>query len=178
MEAGCCGCRIRQVMTSPETQAPASFSLGIVLLAVSAFFVTFVGQIAARGVGKNADPGPRLFPLVAAGCLAAGGLGELVRVRRSRLSTGAGTEFDREPAGRRPIIEVVVLMVLVVGYVSAIPWTGFPLTTLVFSAVLMIRQRTRWWHAIFLSALLVAATYLVFVRLFSVPLPEGELWMG
>jgi hypothetical protein len=67
-----------------------------------------------------------------------------------------------------------MLAVLVV-YVIAMGWIGFSASTFLMAVGLMIWLGNRWWVAVVVAVLMVAVVRLLFVVLFRVQLPVGEL---
>jgi hypothetical protein len=71
--------------------------------------------------------------------------------------------------------EAVVVMVLVVAYVAAMPWLGFSFSTALFVVGLSLRLGAHWLTATLTALVLVLVVRLLFVVLFKVQLPMGQL---
>lgn len=141
---------------------------------------------AARGeparVVTSSDPGPWFFPAALAIGLAVGTclVGVATTWRKIRLQrpaevptvTGSWLRFAQE----RGKLDVVLLLAGLVVYLLAMPWLGFFPGTLVLSTLVMVRLGVRWWQAVLLSAVLLAAVYLLFVWQFRVVLPQSPWW--
>jgi tripartite-type tricarboxylate transporter receptor subunit TctC len=149
----------------------------------------YSAQVGQSQAVSSADPGPWFFPRLLAIGLFAGlvvlGGAELMRARRSaarvsqsKVLPGQSTEIVAESSAAGPLLsrEACLLVAGVVVYVGAIPWLGFFPSTMLFAALLMIRQRLPWWQAILLSAAMLAIVYLLFVQQFRVVLPAGAWW--
>jgi hypothetical protein len=60
-------------------------------------------------------------------------------------------------------------------YLAAIGWVGFSLSTILLCTGVMIWLGNRWWVALIVSVAMVVVVKLLFVILFRVQLPVGEL---
>lgn len=167
-------------MNESDSDKATGVSFGLGLVAVAAFFLFFARDIGRAGLASNGDPGPRLFPVACSLALLAGGLFELARwgwARRRKPIGGVPRPPFRwralfqDPGKRNAAIVVAALAV----YIPAIDWLGFAASSLLFSTVLLIRLGARWWSAVLVSVLLLVVIELLFVNVFKVPLPSGEL---
>ncbi|MGH7355980.1 MAG: tripartite tricarboxylate transporter TctB family protein [Candidatus Rokuibacteriota bacterium] len=74
---------------------------------------------------------------------------------------------------------VVLSFLVFAGYVFAMPWLGYRVSTFLFvgvvSAIIEPPRGARWWALLALALLTTVATYLVFERYLSVLLPRGRL---
>lgn len=131
-----------------------------------------------EGLGTMADSGAGFFPFVVALVLVAASVTVLVRSRR-RTPDGAtppeddaGGEGDGEVRWWR-ITGVLAAALLV----PAVGDTVGMVVTLAISLVLMakIMGVSRWSSAVIFGLAFGAATWLIFVRWLSVPLPGGTL---
>lgn len=157
----------------------ASFGLGLVALA--AFFLFFARDIGRAGLVSNGDPGPRIFPVACSLVLLAGGLYELARWGWARRRQPIGGAPERQHPGLRALVQdpgkrnAASVIVALAVYIPAIAWLGFAASSLLFCTVLLIRLGARWWSAVLVSVLLLVVIELLFVYVFKVPLPSGEL---
>jgi tripartite-type tricarboxylate transporter receptor subunit TctC len=121
-------------------------------------------------LGQNHDPGPRALPLLLASLLVLALAFEGFESWRRRKTPAA---VSTEPGQRSGVIsrDALFLLVALVGYVAAMPWAGFTLTTPVFVLAVLWRLGVRWWPAAITAVAIVAAIHLLFVTLFKVQLP-------
>jgi putative tricarboxylic transport membrane protein len=160
---------------SRRVWGPVWLGVALVLLGASAFW--FAGDIGRTGTGGGNDPGPRFFPMLLSLMLVIFGLLQAVIgfFRCSEAGSAAaqapGALPDAAPRSRRWLIMLAVLVV----YVIAMDWIGFSASTFLMAVGLMIWLGNRWWVAVVVAVLMVAVVRLLFVVLFRVQLPAGEL---
>ena len=166
----------------PIKRLPPGWSLGPVLILLGVLAIGFAPQPHRQGLGDNQDPGPRAVPLVLALGLITGGVAEIVKTwvwrrRSTKSATGAaGNEEDAaDSSDAEPLGDATVVLVLVVGYVAVLPWLGFSLSTSLLVVALLLRLGARWMTAAAAAVVLVLAVRLLFVGLFKVQLPVGQL---
>ena len=190
-------------MSSDRRNHVESWSLGLALLAVAAFFLVYAGDIQRTGLAGNGDPGPKMMPTALAVCLLAAGVYQLIvtAISRMRLSSAV-----RKPPAKRlsplqvvgdwGLQNVVLLFAGLCAVAVAMPALGFALTAALFATAMMTRlgfplvydlldsrRQVSWGFALIvtvlvaavLSTLLVAIIYLLFDQVFDRPLPQGEL---
>jgi hypothetical protein len=171
-------------MSQPTAQEPCGWSLGPVLILLGALTLCLAQDIPQTSLGNNRDPGPRAFPTALATLLILGGLYELgrsvVRRLRQRPSSSDGTRLGSiwTPLGQPQNRDALVLIAALALYLAAMPWVGFPLTTLVFSTGMMLRLGAPLRLATPVSLGLVTVIYLLFAVLFKVQLPPGVLGLS
>lgn len=169
---------LRQEMSEASPNANRRSSLGYVLL-VSAFGVLYSSRgIAELGLGNNADPGARLFPIGLSILLAFAGVIEIWRDLRARSeSKGISIGKETDPVERKLStdrrIRVLGLLVVFALFILAIPWLGFTLSTLLFATAMMMMLGASWKLAGSVTIVLVLIVNLLFGALFHVPLPTG-----
>ncbi|NNF11934.1 MAG: tripartite tricarboxylate transporter TctB family protein [Gemmatimonadetes bacterium] len=113
------------------------------------------------------DPvGPKALPLLVAAMFVAGGTVALVRPRSDV------TLPSTEVLARMGCAVVAFLV-----YAAALPWLGFFLSTTLVVTALSVLYRGPLLHSSAAAALLAGGLWLLFVRLLSLPLPIGELWI-
>jgi putative tricarboxylic transport membrane protein len=168
----------------PTRPLPPGWSLGPVLILLGVLAIGFAPEPHRLGLGDNQDPGPRAVPLVLAFGLITGGVAEIVKawVGRRRLTRSAGAAARKEEdaaaadsSDAQSLGDAAVVLVLVVGYVAALPWLGFSLSTSLLVVALLLRLGARWMTAAVAAVVLVLAVRLLFVGLFKVQLPVGQL---
>lgn len=118
-------------------------------------------------VGFMTDPvGPKALPLLVAGMFVVGGGMALLRPRSDV---------------RLPSSDALVRMAAAVGafvaYAIALPWLGFFVSTTLIVTALSLLYRGPLLPSSVAAALLSGGLWLLFVRLLSLPLPVGELWI-
>jgi hypothetical protein len=171
-------------MTEPVAQESKGWSLGPVLITVGALTLFLAQDVPQTSLGNNQDPGPRAFPVALAVLLILGGIYELGRflLRRARpgAPTTAATGLRRlwKPLARPENRDALILIGALAFYLTVMPWVGFPLATLAFSAGMMLRLGAPWKLATPVSVGLVVAIYLLFTVLFKVQLPPGVLGLS
>jgi hypothetical protein len=161
---------------------PPGWSLGPILLVLGILAFGLAPQPGRQGLGENHDPGPRAVPVVLALGLIAGGIAEIVKtwLMRRRTTPSAhgakaiGTDVT-ESNGVESLGDAAVVLLLVVVYVATMPWLGFSLGTALFVVGLLLRLGARWITATTAAVVLVLTVRLLFVGLFRVQLPVGEL---
>ena len=153
-----------------------SLWLGVGLMVVGGLAIGLGTRIEVLGLGQNADPGPRMMPLVLGGILALGGLYELARGLIGRRSTGKAEESEGEAQTSLPkgaIQRMLVLFVGLVAYVALVGYLGFALSTLVFATLMMWWLGVKWPVALSTTLGLLVVIHLLFVQVFKVQLPAG-----
>ena len=160
---------------SRRVWGPVWLGIALVLLGASAFW--FALGIGRTGTGGGHDPGPRFFPVLLSLVLVVFGALQAVLGAYRPLDVGSaapqasGDLSDAAPPTGRWLVMLAVLVV----YVLAMGWIGFSASTLLMAVGLMIWLGNRWWVAVFVAVVMVAVVRLLFVVLFRVQLPAGEL---
>ena len=145
--------------------------LGVGLVVVGGLAIGLGTRIEVLGLGQNADPGPRMMPLVLGGILTLGGLYELARGLIGRRSTGK----DESSLPKGAIQRMLVLFLGLVAYVALVGYLGFALSTLVFATLMMWWLGVKWPVALSTTLGLLVVIHLLFVQVFKVQLPAGVL---
>jgi len=183
MAKGHCGGWLQPPMSKPTAKRlPPGWSLGPILILVGSLAMALAPEGGRHGFGDTRDPGPRAIPVVLAMGLLGGGLAELVRTWLTRRRTPRAADRAARDGGTvpqedrvEPMGETMVVLVLVVVYVAALPWLGFSLSTALFVVGLALRLGAHWATATATAVVLVVAVRLLFVVLFKVQLPIGQL---
>lgn len=162
--------------SSPVENRPSP-ALAAALLLVSALFLVFAKDIPRQGLAGNTDPGPRALPVAMALLVGVGGIVELARALRNRPRRfAASSSGDDAPIGAAEDMSYrnfVVLTAAMLLYLVALSWFGFQLSTLLFTAGVLIWLGARWWVAVLASLAMVLVVRVLFVELFHVQLPAG-----
>ncbi len=178
-------------MSEGEVQARRRGSLGYVLILFAGLVLFLTRGIESFGLGSNADPGARLFPITLSIALAiAGGIviwkdwrggvesgDPSDSERRTRSATIASDESGTmsERLRRSEQLRAGYLLAMFMVYIVSLPWLGFGLSTLTLATLMMRILSASWVMALTVSGVLVLIVYLLFGLLFHVPLPSGIL---
>lgn len=151
--------------------------LAAVLILLAAVALRFAGDIGRTGTGGGHDPGPRFFPVLLSMVLLAFGVVQAVLGIVWQTDMGKAVVEDRAevPDARRPNRRWLVLLAVLVVYVVAMDWIGFSASTLLMAVGLMVWLGNRWWASIVIAVLMVVLVRMLFVVLFRVQLPAGQL---
>ena len=162
-----------------------SWSLGIALLLVAAFFLYFARDIRAIGLGSSADPGPVFLPWFLAIVLAIGGVVELagavwISVSGANKQTAATATSDANRESNRPasgspggIAKTATLVAIIATYLVLIPWIGFQIATLGFTTLMLMMLGSRWWISMLVGVCLILIVRTLFEGFFEIQLPSG-----
>jgi hypothetical protein len=119
---------------------------------------------AATGAAVSYDPGPWAMPIAVSGFIAIG-LGYQFLRRKPAIKPSSGASAR--------LISAVGAMTI---YLLAMPLIGFFATSSVLTIGTIRWMGRRWSAAIISTMVLMVVIYLLFVRLFRVPLPAGVLF--
>ena len=150
---------------------PASFFAASV-------YLWFVASAFRGGVGRYELIGPSFFPkilLIAIIVLTAVEVLRALAAARRGTATRAPKLGDGETKAAFFPLDLALAVAITVGYVAALHWIGFILSTLAFQSLLLaavFRQR-RWRVVIGVPVVLTTVFFIVFIELMSVPLPRG-----
>lgn len=116
------------------------------------------------------DIGPRAFPYISAGILILCGAGLCITGGKK-----SPVYYTREQISR-----LVMIFGVVLGYVVVMYYVGYMAATLAALYVLCTMfsrgKEIRLWKRIAFSIVLTAILYLVFTKVFAIPLPGGQLF--
>jgi hypothetical protein len=147
---------------------------------ISGVFLIFLSIVACvsayqLGLGSMSNPGAGTIAFgigVLMGILSLGLIITSVARRREKAADAAAPA-----AGGYPIRPLLTLALLVV-YGVILPWIGFIASTfLVMMALLWGIGRQKLMLSLAVSIATAVAAYLLFVTLFSLPFPQGNLWL-
>lgn len=163
----------------PHTKS-AGLSLGLSLVVFGALALLFSRDIGETGVGSANDPGPRLFPITLSAFLTLWGLVEtgrwvFGRVWIPQIGLQADVISPAVPAPKLNRWNVLLMIAALCVYIPAINWLGFSLCTFVLATGLILWLGGRWWLAPIVAVVMVTVVKLLFVGMFKVQLPAGEL---
>jgi len=159
---------------------PAGLSLGLSLVIFGTLALLFSRDIGETGVGSANDPGPRLFPVALSAFLTLWGVIEtgrwvVNRVWSSRATSPLADTPTAVPAAALNRWNVLLMIAALCVYIPAINWLGFSLCTFVLATGLIVCLGSRWWLAPIVAVVMVTVVKLLFVGMFKVQLPAGEL---
>ena len=122
-------------------------------------------------LGTVDEPGARLFPLIVNAILV---IASLACVREALMSPDMQGKLDF-PVGA-DARRLGALVALLLAYFCAMPWAGFLLSSLAFSALLVrLLSATGWFRCLVYGALMTLLSWLFFIYFLTVPMPTGVL---
>lgn len=155
----------------PVTRRPGELIFAAILLvfAVAAFWQAY----GISGFSGKTTPG--VFPMFAAGVMVISAMAILVSAVRKMPTPATAPGFFQEVLP----LNVVVLMGLMFGYVILMPLFGFVISSALFLfCTFQFLWRKNPLVMLLLTAVTLAAIYLVFREVFQVVLPQGTLLRG
>lgn len=118
--------------------------------------------------GTIARPGPGFYPMAVALFGIAVALAWVVSAfRRTPVALGGAT-LDRRSQTR-----VSATAGLLVGFCLLLPWTGYPVAALLFTALMLRGLGASWISSLIVGLSSAVVSYYVFAMLLGVPLPRG-----
>ncbi|MBV1798460.1 tripartite tricarboxylate transporter TctB family protein [Siccirubricoccus sp. G192] len=141
--------------------------LGMIGLAFTAGYLALALQLP---MGEREMPGAAAFPLLVGLILGALSLGLVVEAWRMRGSPPL--DLPSRADARRMLAVLAALLF----YILLVPWLGQMLTaTLLTTLVARLLRGGSWWPALLAGVAVGLGSQWLFVGLFQVPLPRGEL---
>jgi len=130
----------------------------------------YLGLAMQLPFGRMDQTGAALFPVIVG----------LIMIIASLAVIRDGFKMSTEDQVEVPIgagrVRLIGLIVLMLAYFIALPWTGPLISSFVFCAVLMRLLSSLHWARIASYALLMSiGIYIIFVLVLKVPLPRGML---
>lgn len=119
-----------------------------------------------KGLTGNNDPGPHALPWVLVISLVVIGGWEFARGARPA---------DESPQVERSLVKLSVVCVALVGYIVAVTWLGFAVSTFCFVAITTWRLGAKPWAALLAAGAILVIVWSLFVVAFQVQLPRGVL---
>lgn len=153
-------------LRAPAPTLAETVSLGVVLgLALAALAMSH-----RYPLWEYFQPGPGLFPAIAAGLSALCAVGALAAALAARRRGAA--EPGERPEWRRLLVYVVVVLLWTLTFQAA----GFVLSSLVaLTLLLRVGESMTWVLSLILGGVTVGLGWAVFDKLLGVPLPHGLL---
>lgn len=144
------------------------YSICVILFAI--VFMIMTSQLKSVYTLSERDIGPRAFPYLA-------GAGLIVCAIGKMLTEGPKDDAVFTLEGWKRIL---VVFVLIAGYLLAMTFVGYIITTPVFSFLLVYAMKEdrkfSVWKTVLFAFLLTAALYVVFQNIILVFLPTGILF--
>jgi putative tricarboxylic transport membrane protein len=163
-------------MAAPRERLPGELVFAGLMLLLSAFLLW-----TAHGIsGFKSLTSAGSFPMAAAATMLLCSLVVAVQSVKARPADAASAESLPRRFLRRIAPPVLLWSTLaIVIYMLTLEWLGFIVGSSAFLLVTMfILGERRWLRMLLVSALSLAAIYVVFQTAFSVVLPTGSLWQG
>lgn len=164
--------------SSEKQQGERGFSLLLIVFSTAAFWQSH----AISGFTGLSTPG--VFPMLASATMLVAALWILIQSLR-QPSEVPSDHLGTEPRNHQGFVEkilplrLVIVVVLITGYVIAMPQLGFLLSS---AAFLFLSFSYLWRKPLLVSLLItlvsVVSVYLIFRKLFQVVLPQGTLLQG
>ena len=159
--------------SSTKQQGERGFSLLLLVFSVSAFWQSY----AISGFTGLSTPG--VFPMLASATMVVAAVSILLQsLRQSHASHSDSSNTEGFFQSVLPL-RLVIVVLLITGYVIAMPTLGFLLSS---AAFLFLSFSYLWRKPVLISLLItvvcVASVYLIFRKLFQVVLPKGTLLQG
>lgn len=163
-------------MASPRERLPGELVFSCLMLMMSAFLLWTAYRISGLKSATSAGS----FPMAAAATMLVCSLIAVAQAARAPLAAGEPGESLVRQFFRRiapPVLLWTTLAIVV--YMLTLEWLGFVVGSYLFLIVAMwILGGRRIVLNLVVSALVLAAIYVVFQTAFSVVLPAGSLWQG
>ena len=155
----------------PRVPGELAFALAMLLFGLTALWQAW------RISGLSSWSAPGVMPMVAAAVMSASALVFLRNTLRSpKPEIPAGSSLARQFAHQVLPLPIVMFTALIVVYMLALEPLGFIISSFAFLAASMFTLGSRRIvFTLVVSAVSLAAIYLVFQTAFSVVLPEGVL---
>lgn len=163
-------------MHSLRRRLPGELTFALLLIVFSLFLLWQAYAIA----GFDSLSSAGAFPMVAAGVMLISAAFALRDTLKSKLFSGHEGESLPQQFARQIAPSMLVLFVITITvYMVALETVGFILSSYLFLLVSMwILGSRKLFLNIWVSALVLAAVYLIFQTIFSVVLPTGSLFQG
>ncbi|MDJ0895517.1 MAG: tripartite tricarboxylate transporter TctB family protein [Alphaproteobacteria bacterium] len=162
-------------MADRQTRRPGELVFAGLLLAFSAAALWQSYEISGFSGLTTAG----VFPMLASGTALAAGLVILLDVFRKRPIEGHAPVVARRFLTEVLTGRLVLTVALIAAYVAAMPWFGFLAASGAFLfAAFALLWRRGWITSLALTAVSLAAVYVIFRVVFQVVLPQGTLIQG
>jgi len=148
--------------------------IGISCMATAVVVHMLSRSFPKAATGANELTGPAFFPNILAVIIFICGLVELINgFRRSFESEELNLKNTGRILKQPETINVLLIIVLIVGYILFMEPLGFIPTTLIMLLTLMWRFRVPLFKNILYSIFFLVVLYLLFGQLFTIYLPSG-----
>jgi len=157
--------------TRPRVPGELIFTLVMLLFGLTALWQAW------RIAGFSSWSSPGVMPMLAAAAMSASALVFLRNtLRMKRPEVPQGSTLARQFAHRVMPTQIVLFTVLITGYMLALEPLGFVVSSYLFLVAAMFALGSRRIvFTLVVSAVSLAAIYVVFQTVFSVVLPDGVL---
>lgn len=141
---------------------------GLIAVVLGALIAFMTSQLPASTMAGDIDP--QAFPYISAGIMIVCGIGLLINGKKPSPVFYTGPQF-----GRLCLISAVML-----GFIVAMQFLGYVIAC--FAALLILcsmfsqGKGIAVWKRVVFAAAMTAVMYLMFVKVFSIPLPSGVLF--
>jgi putative tricarboxylic transport membrane protein len=140
---------------------------GAIFLALD---IIYLFQAFHYQMGSLAQPGSALYPVFAGAVLMVGAIGMLVS---TLLKPPAGATDWPRGVERVRVLSIIAVSLF---YAFALEFLGYALCgAIAFLVCLQVMGMRSWWLKVGLTVVVTALSFILFDRLFSVPLPRGIL---
>ena len=158
-------------MHTSHPRLPGELTFMVLAVAISAFMLW-----AAYGISQfESISSPGVFPMLCAALLLITGLMSLVKTAKARLQLEGETFFQHFARKLAPL-QLVLFTALIVAYALTLEILGFLLGSYLFLLLSMqVLGSKRIGLNLLVSAVVLAAIFVVFQTAFSVVLPVGSL---
>lgn len=158
-------------MHTSHPRLPGELTFMVLAVALSAFMLW-----AAYGISQfESISSPGVFPMLCAALLLITGLMSLIKTAKARLQLEGETFFQHFVRKLAPL-QLVLFTVLIVAYALTLEILGFLLGSYLFLLLSMqVLGSKRIGLNLLVSAVVLAAIFVVFQTAFSVVLPAGSL---
>lgn len=141
---------------------------GLIAVILGVLIAFMTSQLPASTM--TGDIGPQAFPYISAGIMIICGIGLLINGKKP-----SPVFYTRPQFGRLCLISAVML-----GFIVAMQFLGYVIAC--FAALLVLcsmfsqGKGIAVWKRVVFAAAMTAVMYLMFVKVFSIPLPSGVLF--
>lgn len=147
------------------TRDRATGLIAVLLGAAIAFMTSQLPPTTMAG-----DIGPKAFPYISAGIMIICGIGLLINGKEK-----SPVYYTKKQFGRLCLIAAVML-----GFIVAMQYLGYIIASfaglLILCTMFSQGKEIAVWKRVIFAAVMTAVMYLMFVKVFSIPLPGGVLF--
>lgn len=118
----------------------------------------------------SGDVGPKVFPYIASALLILCGIGLLIN----------GNKMSPAYYTKKQFMRLCLIFSVMLGFVAAMQYLGYMIasfvTLLILCTMFSQGKNVAVWKRIVFALAMTAALYVMFVKVFSIPLPSGVLF--